>query len=403
MLYHLWPARLKGGFVGVDIFFVISGYLITSHLIRAAPRRPRDFAAFWGRRIRRLLPAAVCAILTILVATALFVSRSQWQSYAGEAVASTFYVENWHLISTATTYLGATAAPSPFQHFWSLSVEEQYYIAWPFVVAALALAGRRFWPRQISRVYAVGFLAVVVVSLGISIALTASNPAVAYFSTYTRMWELALGGLLAALYGGLSSRLRQRIGMRVLLFWTGIAGILAALFVITASTPFPGSAALLPTCAALFFIAADNPKHRLIPHVLIASRPVQYLGDTSYALYLWHWPLIVLGPYALHHALTRNDKFAILLIVVVIAGLSARLVENPVRRSVTLRKHTRYTFALGAVASLLVLGSAGIMHRTVVQSEHRTQAALRGRLSADQCLGVGATDPAHHCPPHRRS
>src|SRR5664280_3064134 len=128
VVFHLWPSVLPGGFVGVDVFFVISGYLITSHLIRNPPRRPRDFAAFWSRRILRLLPPVILVVLVVLAWAVAFMSPGQWRDMAHEAVTSTFYVQNWQLISIATDYLGAQQSPSPFQHFWSLSVEEQYYI-----------------------------------------------------------------------------------------------------------------------------------------------------------------------------------------------------------------------------------------------------------------------------------
>ncbi len=134
VIYHLFPASLPGGFVGVDVFFVISGFLITSHLVSASPGRPRDFARFWSRRALRLLPPVGVVILATLGGIVLFVSSGQWKEFAREAVTSMLYVQNWQLISESTDYLDAQRAVSPFQHFWSLSVEEQYYLMWPLFV-----------------------------------------------------------------------------------------------------------------------------------------------------------------------------------------------------------------------------------------------------------------------------
>jgi peptidoglycan/LPS O-acetylase OafA/YrhL len=399
LLYHLWPTHLPGGFTGVDVFFVISGFLITSHLIGSAPRRPADFARFWGRRVQRLLPAVALVIVAMLVTTVAAVPRSLWQATAHDAVASMFYVENWRLISTSTTYLGATATPSPFQHFWSLSVEEQYYIVWPFVVAVLALLALRLRRRNPAPLYIAGFAVVVAASLVTSAVVTRNNPAAAYFSTYTRMWELGIGSLLAASYPALSARLRPWPALRVAVLWLGVAGMVTALFAINEHTPFPGTAALVPTLGAALVILADCPEHRLVPRAVIDSRPVQHIGNTSYAIYLWHWPMIILAPYVLNHPLTRVDKIIVIAASIAVATVSTYLVENPVRRSAFLKVRLWRVFAVGAVASLVVVSVSTSLNATISHSQARTRAQLAAKLSgADVCLGAGAADRSHHCP-----
>jgi peptidoglycan/LPS O-acetylase OafA/YrhL len=297
VVYHVWPRALPGGFVGVDVFFVISGFLITGQLLAAPPGRPASFVRFWGRRVLRLIPAAVVVIGFTLLGALLFMPSSEWQRVAREAVSSMFYVENWRLIADSTNYLDQHQSPSVFQHFWSLSVEEQYYLLWPFVVAALAWLSRRWTSARRRLTFALGFGVVVVTSLVLSITLTAANPSLAYFSTFTRLWELGIGSLLAVLAPAILTTIPARLRMAVWL--VGVLGLGVALVVIDDKTPFPGAAALLPTLAAAAVIAADDPQHRLNPRRLYYAGPVQHLGDTSYALYLWHWPLITMAPFVL--------------------------------------------------------------------------------------------------------
>lgn len=403
LLYHLWPLRLPGGFVGVDVFFVISGFLITSHLIKAPPRGLRDVVRFWGRRIQRLLPAVVVVITAVLVATVVWLPRSQWQESAHDALASMFYIENWRLITLATDYLDATKAHSAFQHFWSLSVEEQYYIVWPFVVGVLGWVSVRVFRSRASRTYALGFGIVVAASLAASVVLTTTNPAAAYFSTFTRMWELALGSLLAAVFPRWSTALRPHLRARAGLLLVGLAGILTSVLLIDDRTPFPGWVALVPTVATVAVILADDPASALNPRWLSGSRPVQFIGDTSYALYLWHWPMITLIPVVIGHALTTRDKLIVLALSVAVAWLSTRFVELPIRRSRALRRGTRRVF-VGAVAAsaLVAAGSVGMslaVARTQVATQETVAAAQAAAQSGGGCFGAAAMDPAYGCAP----
>jgi peptidoglycan/LPS O-acetylase OafA/YrhL len=400
VVYHLFPGLLPGGFVGVDVFFVISGFLITSHLVSAPPGRPKDFARFWSRRALRLLPPVGVVILATLGGVLLFVSAGQWKENAREAATSMLYVENWQLISEATNYLDAQRAVSPFQHFWSLSVEEQYYLMWPIVVAALALLAHRIH-RSPRAVLGAGFAVVVVASFTWGLVQTDGQSAEAYFSTWTRMWELGIGSVLAAVYPALSTRLSTV--QRIAVFWLGLLGIAAAYALIDGHTPFPGYAAALPTLATAAVILAADPVSRTNPRWLTHSAPVQMVGDVSYALYLWHWPLIVLVPYALARPTAPWEKLVLLVLAVLLAWASTTYLEGPVRGSRWLKFRLRRVFGMAAVITALVLAVSLLVNaqanREIAAAADQVQDAISdGR----PCFGAGAMDPEHDCPAQQK-
>src|SRR3954469_2172017 len=189
---HFWPAALPGGFVGVDVFFVISGFLITSHLLREVAATGRvSLAAFWARRARRILPAALLVLAVCALATLALVPDVHRSQFFAEIRASAFYVQNWQLAHSAVDYFARGDGPSPVQHFWSLSAEEQFYLVWPVLILIAAAIHRR--------AIAIVLGAVTIASLVYSISKTASDPAAAYFITPTRAWEFGFGGLLAML------------------------------------------------------------------------------------------------------------------------------------------------------------------------------------------------------------
>ena len=197
LAYHIWPGVLPGGYVGVDVFFVISGFLITGLLVREFERSGTiSLRDFYARRIRRLLPAASLTLLAVAVSAWFWSSASEWRVLAKELVASALYVENWLLVERSVDYLAQDAAPSPVQHFWSLSVEEQFYIFWPLLMlGAGALARTRKLP--VRKVFLTALLSVTLISLGYGIYVSFVDPAPGYFLTTTRIWELGVGGLLA--------------------------------------------------------------------------------------------------------------------------------------------------------------------------------------------------------------
>ena len=255
VLYHLWPGRLPGGYVGVDVFFVISGFLISGNLLREVERTGRvSFARFWARRVRRLLPAAFLVLVVTGLGIFLTVPRLLWQQFFKEIAAAGLYIENWSLAHDAVDYLAASNSPSPVQHYWTLSVEEQFYIGWPFLVmAGVLLAG--LWGghrlRAITMVLGVATLG----SLAFSLWQTSHNPSVAYFSTFTRAWEFGAGALLACVAGNRTLRLPR---VAAALSWAGILVISGCAVAFDHATPMPGTAAILVVAATVVVIAAGE-------------------------------------------------------------------------------------------------------------------------------------------------
>lgn len=391
VLYHLWPAAIPGGFVGVDVFFAISGFLITGLLVRELEERGTvSLPAFWARRARRLLPAAFATIAVCAVATAVLVPVTQWDAFFGEIRAATLYVENWELSAGAVDYF-ADERPSPVRHFWTLSAEEQFYLAWPLLLLLPALALRR---RPSRRVLALLLGTVTAASFAYALHVTATAPHLAYFGTPARAWEFGLGGLLALAATGRGGR----SAVRVVLSWAGLAAIVAAALLFDGGTPFPGTAALLPVGGALAVMAAGMPAGRGTPAPLLRPAPVQRIGDLSYAMYLWHWPLIVLAPYALGHAVDTPTAIAILALTILASGLTRRLVEEPVRRGAFARRAARWTFA-AAVPATAVLAGVTVAAGAEVDRRAAEQAAVTRATLADapRCFGAASRDPRRPC------
>ncbi|MCL7714942.1 acyltransferase family protein [Stenotrophomonas mori] len=353
LLFHVWPRLLPGGYVGVDVFFVISGYLITSLLLReAAATGGIDFATFYLRRARRLLPAATLVLAVVVLTTPLLLPAHRWAETAAEVVASATYVENWWLAHAAVDYLSAENAASPVQHYWSLSIEEQFYIVWPALIALASLVAARL-RLGANRVVRAVVVAVVGVSLLLSIQTTRAEPAQAYFFSHARVWELAIGAALAAW---------PRALPRPIAGWLGLAGIVAILYAaitFSAATPFPGYMALLPVlgAAAVLAAGADGGGYRVL-----AIRPLTFVGDISYSLYLWHWPLIVF-----HAAYSGREPglwsgLALVVVAVGLAWVSKRQVEDRFRH---VREGGRGVVKLVAAAAIpvgLALALLGYIH-----------------------------------------
>ena len=415
LAYHLWPGAVTGGYVGVDVFLVISGYLITSHLLRERPDSWRAVGRFWGRRVRRLLPASALVVLATVLLGAVVLPSTQLVRTGHDAVASALYVQNWALAASATDYLAAQDAPTALRHYWSLAVEEQFYLVWPVLLGAAALVGRRAsarwagWevrrrdagrgpgvpaaggaPARAVATTAIATVvgAVLVASLAWSAHLTAIDPAAAYYVTTTRAWELALGGALALVASTRQRPVPVRWAGAVAL--AGLAAVLGAVLTFDGATPFPGVAALLPTLGTVAVIAAAAPETSWTTR-LLGARPAQVLGDVSYSTYLWHWPLIVLVPFAVHRSLRWWELAGVAVGSVALAWLTTRFVEDPIRRS------RRLVGSAALTAALLVVCTAsgavaGVALSTAARDRAEREAARASAEAAGHpdCLGAAS-------------
>ena len=349
---HLAIPGAGAGFIGVDIFFVLSGFLITGLLVDEHERTGRiQLGAFYARRARRILPAAALVLVTTLLVARVVMSPLDLTRVAGDGLAAGLSAANIHFALSATDYF-APVDPSPMLHYWSLSVEEQFYLFWP---ALLMIATRRGKPRRTTALVAGGVL---VGSLALCVVLTSIAAPWAYFSLPTRAWELAAGGILALAGRGLT---RMPWPIAAPIGWAGVGLIGASVVLIDPLTSYPGIAAAAPTAGTLALIAGGRAPGS--PGWLILSRaPIRWLGRISYSLYLWHWPVLILGTTALAsadlEASTTIDPLLMRLglggVAVVLAVLSWRLVEEPFRAGRLSFTSRRWGMAVASAALLSV-------------------------------------------------
>lgn len=395
-LYHLWPNRLTGGFVGVDVFLAVSGFLITAHLLRERAETGRiNLPAFWARRAKRLLPASLLVLTLAAVATYAVVPRQLWKQFFSELAASALYGQNWLLAHNAVDYLASDNNPSPVQHYWTLSVEEQFYVILPLLMVAAILVLRR--RHQLIAISAV-LVAIVAGSFSYSVVETASNPAAAYFITPTRIWEFGVGALLALIAPEPSARVPRPV--RATASWIGFAMILFAAVTFTGKTPFPGSAAAIPVLGAVVVMWAGPVGGFGGSQRLAALRPVQFLGDISYSIYLWHWPFIVLIPFITGHHLDRSDKAVIIVATLGLAWATKRFVEDPVRFSPALLggRRPRIVFAFTAAAMALVVAVSATGYTTIQRQEQVAEQKVAAVLATPPpCFGAAALANAKQC------
>lgn len=326
--YHFKVPGFHGGFLGVSMFFVISGYLITSQLLRAEKLDLAELVAFYARRARRIIPLATVVLFVSSLAVRYTLGAERFYSLAWDIIASAAFAGNLPAAATGE-YLSGAVLPSPFLHFWSLAVEEQFYLLWPVIILCMTLA---FPGRPRRAVLLVSALSVFVVSLTLSILRSGFDPAGSYYMIHTRAWEIALGAIAATI------SLRSRI-----VGWFAIPMLVAGFVLLNATSVYPGYLALLPTVATvLLLIGAESTSW--IGRIL-AYKPLRSIGALSFGLYLWHWPVLTIATERFGY-LNWLQKGVALVVSVALSIGSYRMLENPVRYSRILRASTRKSLLL---------------------------------------------------------
>ncbi|WP_104092160.1 acyltransferase family protein [Arthrobacter sp. GMC3] len=376
--YHVWFGRISGG---VDIFLLVSAFLLTGQFTRKLEAgRPLELLKYWAHLFKRLLPLIAVTLLATLGATYLFVPQTRWNGIFGEAWASLFYLQNWFLASKSVDYYATDhSVASPLQHFWSLSIQGQIFILWPLIFALALIIARRY-ELKIRPLLIYMFGAVFSVSLVFSIVTTHSNQEFAYFDTRTRLWEFALGSLLALVL----PYLRFKRPTRIVLGWLGIIGMLSCGLVLQVGQQFPGYMALWPTLSAAFIIVAGSTESPFGADRFLSWKPLVKLGDSSYALYLVHWPLLVI-----FLVVAKTDQagplsgLGIIVVSVAAAWALTKWVDTPLRRTEWLGQNKRRALIVVAVCFTLVavpLGSwqvhlNSVNHALMAQAERNNPGA----------------------------
>jgi len=339
-LAHAGVPHLAGGYVGVDVFFVVSGFLITSILASSVPERGwHALVDFYARRARRILPAAALTLAVTDIAAYVLLNFVQARATIADSLWASAFAANIRFAREGSDYFARAELPSPVQHFWTLGVEEQFYLVWPALFALVVLATvavvrlRRPSGVTCSRAALPVVCVVAAASLAWSIHATSVEPDSAYFSTFARAWELALGAALALAAPSMSGRVPPRA--RFALGWFGGAGIIVSACLFSATTPFPGYAAVLPALGAALVLAAGlpgpQPRHGVA--AALSLRPFRYVGDRSYSFYLWHWPVLALAAQYADREVTMPASLALLAGAFAVSAFTYRFFENPIRRS----------------------------------------------------------------------
>ncbi|TDO09238.1 peptidoglycan/LPS O-acetylase OafA/YrhL [Mycobacterium sp. BK086] len=362
VLFHAAVPGIDGGFVGVDVFFVISGFLITGLLWREVSSTGSvRLHNFYGARARRLLPASATVGVVTMVASAILLPPLQARPAISDGIASALYVSNYQFVLRGVDYFANHVTASPFLHYWSLGVEEQFYLVWaPMLLGTVWLirltrrARRRPAADAITskRPFVVLLTLVTVVSFAMSFLASYIVPAAAFYSLPTRAWQLAIGGLVALTAVGW-----QRISPRAaaVLGWAGLGMIVLACVWLTPTTVYPGAAALLPTLGAAMVIAAGCATPDQGGGRLLGWAPMRAIGRISYSWYLWHWPVLVLAPFLLGHSLGLAERIIAALASAGLAWLTLRYLENPLRFAPKIRASGWRSLGLGAIATIVAV------------------------------------------------
>ncbi|MFL6131340.1 MAG: acyltransferase family protein [Nocardioidaceae bacterium] len=385
VLSHAGLAAVAGGYVGVDVFFVLSGFLITGILLKEARHEGKvSIARFYGNRAKRILPVGTLVLVITAFAGAGTLNLVRARSLFDDITAAALFVANWRFAIGETDYFAQGEPHSAVQHYWSLAVEEQFYFLWPLLIGAAFYGARKLHRPGVDRRQLMlgSVLAVITVaSFTWSVMQTSHTPTFAYFSTFTRAWELGVGGLLAIF----ATRLRRMPSLvKAAASWLGVAAIVTSALLYTDGTPVPGAAAALPVLGTAGILFGGMVGPRFGARVLLEVLPLRWLGDISYSLYLWHWPLLVLGSAYLGRTSSVGENLMLMAVAVLLSALSYYLLENPVRNRASLRREPRHALVFwpaavaGVVVPLSVIGPALLSsnNQAVAQAARRADVAI---------------------------
>jgi peptidoglycan/LPS O-acetylase OafA/YrhL len=347
LLFHAVPQFVPGGYVGVDIFFVLSGFLITGLLLQDLQQRRFSVLAFYVRRARRLFPALLAVLLTVLVVGWAILLPSEFEALGKHVFGGAAFISNV-LLWREAGYFDSASEHKVLLHLWSLGMEEQYYLLWPLCLWLLFRRAAAAWWWV---------LAVVLGSFVLSLLLTPGRPAAAFYLPFTRFWELLTGSLLAwrAAHNAAHDTAPLRASLANAASVVGLAMLALAIGVFDRQTPFPGWAAAMPVIGTV--LLAGPARESALNRRLLSSRPFVWIGLISYPLYLWHWPLLAFARIWQGQGLDSATALALVAASVALAWLTYRFIERPVRR----RAHAAHAAAgaLGLWVALIALGFMG--------------------------------------------
>ena len=372
LLFHAGVPGVAGGYVGVDVFFVVSGFLITSLLVAEKNNTGKvALGAFYARRARRILPVSALVAVATLIASWIWLEPLRLRSLSHDVLAVALFSSNFVFANRGADYLQSALPPSPLQHYWSLAVEEQFYVVWPALVMLVCIGIGTQTMRNVRLRVGITAGVAATASFIACMALMNTSQPWAFFSPHTRAFELAIGALVAVVPLGLSTR---AVRMNAALAWCGLAGIIATVVLFSENTTFPGPWALAPVIATAFLLRGGNATS-WSPDVLLRLSPFQWLGSRSYSAYLWHWPVLIIAAAALDKKLSVYEGLVCLMISLALSEFSYRFVENPIRRNHHIVGIRALVLAVSLIA--VVSGSAVIAQNN--------QPSLSG--------GVAATTP----------
>jgi peptidoglycan/LPS O-acetylase OafA/YrhL len=391
VLYHLWPARVPGGYVGVDVFFVISGFLISGHLFKEATSGNNiNLRQFYARRARRILPASLSVLVLSILATLIWSPLQDWGNSFRQIFASALFFQNWQLSYDKVDYLTAESSATPVQHFWTLSVEEQFYAFWPLLIV-IVLAALKSFKIDARIKLGIVFSIFGLLSLAYSVVLTEQDPVQAYFSTGTRVWEFVVGALIAMLpsvQGGLKV---PRIAASLL----GWILIPVSVFFYTSETPFPGIAAVVPVLGTALIIWANRNEVSSNKGLNFVQKPILAIGDFSFALYLYHWPVMIFAKSAFGD-LDAMQKIVVLIISALLAWVTTTYIENPIRFGALSKLKASSQLLIALVTALAVALSAGV-GATILDRFSSSSGGSQTVNESSDCFGALANMPESQC------